>query len=100
MMCKTARYRRVVRLVVRAFRCSFGKVIGVSSLWVQKVSALSLPAVVNQIVKEKKRSDVIPAMGNDHRTEAYSGLQSCLHDLMLGRSTLSLCSLAGKMRKL
>lgn len=39
-MCKTARYRRVVRLVVRfvvrlvvrAFRCSFGKVVGVSSL--------------------------------------------------------------------
>lgn len=50
--------------------------------------------------EEKKRSDVIPAMGNDHHTEAYSGLQSCLHDLMSGRSTLSLCSLAGKMRKL
>jgi hypothetical protein len=24
--------------------------------------------------EEKKRLDVIPAMGNDHRTEAYSGL--------------------------
>ena len=50
--------------------------------------------------EEKKGSDVIPAMGNGHRTEACSGLQPCLHDLMSGRSTLSLCSLAGKMRKL
>ena len=99
-MCKTARYRRVVRLVVRAFRCSFGKVVGVSSLQMQKVSALSLLQKQTEPRGKKKKSDVIPAMGNDHRTEAYSGLQSCLHDLMSGRSTLSLQSLASIMRML